>query len=116
MKTIGWQQKTGIFKIVIFLFVSTCLYSQVIEPFVENEQKIIEKEKPSAEQTVYMPNLSYTLISFDDVQIHNPLAGLTISCFNTLEWNKLFALSFFYSPQIINEIRPWFSGLHHTAS
>jgi hypothetical protein len=102
--------------ILVFLFGITHVYGQVVEPFIENEQEVIERETPSMERTVYMPSLSYTLISFDDAQFHNPLAGLTVSRFNPLEQDKLFSVSLFYSPQIITDIRPDFPGLYHTAT
>jgi hypothetical protein len=102
--------------ILLSVFGTARIYSQAVPPFIENEQEAIEKAKPAAERTVYMPNLSYALISFDAVQVHNPLVSLTAFRFNPQERDTFFAASLFYSPQIMGEIRSDYPGLYHTAA
>jgi hypothetical protein len=97
-------------------FSAACTYGQAAPSFTENKQETREKETPSLERMVYIPNVSYTLISFDDIQIHNPLASLTIIRFNPAEQDRSFTASLSYSPQIMGDIRSDFPALHHTAS
>lgn len=115
-KGLNMKSKTFLLLVVIIFFSAARAYGQASSSSIENEQEAIEKETPSVERTVYMPNLSYTLISFDDIQIHNPLASLTIIRFNPAKQDDSFTASLFYSPQIMMDMQPDFPTLYHSAA
>jgi hypothetical protein len=63
-----------------------------------------------------MPILSYTFISFDDIQAHNAVGGLSLYRFNPNEREKLFSISLIYTPQILTNAALDFPNLYHTAA
>jgi hypothetical protein len=76
----------------------------------------IENDNANTPKTFYMPILSYTVISFEDIQVYNAVGGLSLSRFNPNERGKLFSISLIYTPQILNDAPPDFPNLYHTAA
>jgi len=105
-----------ILPIILLLFGLANIYSQTTDPIVENEQETTETEQASAERTIYLPGLSYSLLSFNDIQFHNPSASLRVFRFNPIERDKFLSFSLSYNPQIINGIEHDFPDLYHSAA
>jgi hypothetical protein len=103
-------------KFIIFLFVLFVTGASSIygEP-MENDTVNTEQNK-NTPKTFYMPLLSYTSISFDDIQAHNAVGGLMLFRFNPHDRDKLFAVSLIYAPQILTNTAFDFPNWYHTAA
>ena len=105
------MNKFTFFTAVLFF---TGIVSIYCEP-IENDNPDIG-QNVNTPKTFYMPMLSYTFISFDDIQVHNAVGGLSLHRFNPNERDKLFSISLIYAPQILTNAPPDFPNLYHSAA
>jgi hypothetical protein len=87
-----------------FMLGVVCMYSQSIDSSGEHTVE---------PRWIYIPSFSYSLASFNTIQLHSPVAGLTTIHYNPVKKNNLSSVLLRYSPQILKGIRSDYPGLYH---
>jgi hypothetical protein len=111
--------------LIIFLLIFFSIYNvsgqqvttiiENVQEAIENDEQEIEVNEQNIDRTVFIPNLSYTLVSFNDIKLHDARAGLTVARFNPLERDKLLSFSLFYRPTYVQDIDYDYPNLFHNA-
>lgn len=105
-------------KKILYILYATVVFSLPVPVFsqIDNERNGTDTNA-AITKTFIMPLLSYKLYSFDEVQIHNVLAGITLFRYTPVDReNRLLSLSAVYSPDIVNGIDSIYSSGYHMAA
>jgi hypothetical protein len=69
-------------------------------------------EENNNSRLIFMPIFSYNLLSFENVKLHTPTAGLSLIKANALS-QELFSISAIYNMNIVNGIQSDYKNIYH---